>query len=127
MQPEAELILTPGRQDSAGGSEKAKGLAGSITFGILRGSANLLPVLSGERFWLPLREITRAPSSRVAAPHEPDTQGEPRSEGALLSRVGSFLEPAEYAGEFQEKKGAGCGGRDSSFLPQTCGPAQTED
>ena len=44
----------------------------------------------------------------------------------LFTPVGMFLGPGEYGGEFQEKKGAGCDGWRSSFLPHTCGLAQTE-
>ena len=95
MQSEADMILTLECQNSAGGLERAKEFAKSITLGIFRGPANLLPVLCGESFWPPLRKITRASVSRIAAQQELEIQSEPQGEDALFSRVGS-----EYGGEF---------------------------
>ena len=96
----AELIRTLERQNSAGDFEK------SISFGIFRGSANLLPVLCGGSSRLSLRGMARASVSHIAAPQEPEIQSEPQGEDARFPRVGSYLGPAEYGAEFQEKKAA---------------------
>ena len=96
----AELIRTLERQNSAEDFEK------SIPFGIFRGSANLLPVLCGGSSRLSLRGMARASVSHIAAPQEPEIQSEPQGEDARFPRVGSYLGPAEYGAEFQEKKAA---------------------
>ena len=127
LQSEAELMLTLECQNSAADLEKAKESAESITFGVFRGSANLLPSLCGRGFWLPLREITRVSFSRVVAPREPEIQSEPQGEDALFPPVGRFLGSAECGGECQAETEAGCDGRRFSFFPHTCGLAQTED
>ena len=126
MQSEVELVVTLERQYVAGHLVGAKRIAKSSTFGVFLGSANLLPVLCGERFWLPLCGIKRVSFSRIAGPQELEIQGEPQDEDALLPRVGSPLEYAGNDGENRDGGAPGAGGGNFSSLPQTTGLAQTE-
>ena len=57
--------------------------------------------------------------SRIAGPQEPEIQGEPHDEDALLPRVGSPLEYAGNSGENQEGGAPESGGGNFSFLRRT--------
>ena len=109
IQPEVEVVVTLDCQRSAGDSEEAKKNANSGALGIFRGSANLIPVLCGERFWFPRRGIGRLRSRVPRARHRVRTPYGPGS--------GGLLRYARNKGENQEECASGRGGGNFSPPP----------
>ena len=110
IQPEVEVVVTLDCQRSAGDSEEAKKNANSGALGIFRGSANLIPVLCGERFWFPRRGIGRLRSRVPRARHRVRTPYGPGS--------GGLLRYARNKGENQEECASGRGGGNFSPPPR---------